>query len=211
MPRQNRVNPFGDLIATVSYGTFMGNRGVLHDKNGNLTRKRWTHTHWIACVLEFKDSKEKPRSTMSPGYYTELFFLDEATALAAGHRPCALCRREAFNRFKEAWINGNAHLDLPKFVGVAEIDRILQRERATDDGGKVTFEAVLKDLPNGTMVILPNETNTPGLVWKERIYPWSFDGYREPVKFQLTDKVQVLTPASTVNALKFGFIPEVSI
>jgi hypothetical protein len=99
MPRQNRVNPFGEIIATPERGTFMGNRGVLHDDEGRIRRK-WQGKRWIVCVLEFRGRKRK---VMTPSRYTELFFLDEATALAAGHRPCAECRRERFTSFCCAW------------------------------------------------------------------------------------------------------------
>ena len=99
MPRQNRVNPFGEIIATPERGTFMGNRGVLHDDEGRIRRK-WQGKRWIVCVLEFRGRKRK---VMTPSRYTELFFLDEATALAAGHRPCAECRRERFKSFCCAW------------------------------------------------------------------------------------------------------------
>ena len=104
MPRQNRVNPFGEIIATPERGTFMGNRGVLHDEEGRIRRK-WQGKRWLVCVLEFRGRKRK---VMTPRRYTELFFLDEATALAAGHRPCAECRRERFKSFCYAW--QQAHL-----------------------------------------------------------------------------------------------------
>lgn len=130
MPRQNRVNPFGELIATSSHGLFMGNRGVLHNDQGQLTEKRWTHNHWIICLTKFKDRK---RPLMSPGCYTELFFTDEATALAAGHRPCAECRRKAYNHFKQAWIKGNSFLNLPDKVDVDFIDKVLHEERVKSD------------------------------------------------------------------------------
>lgn len=211
MPLQNRVNPFGEIVAIAAEGTFMGNRGVLHDNNRTLTHKRWTHKHWIICVLEYKDSKENPRTVMTPGEYTELFFLDEATALAAGHRPCALCRREAFNNFKADWVKGNAHLDLPEFVGVDCLDGILQGERVAADGVKVTSEAVLGDLPDGVMIILPGESDAAGLMWKGKVHPWSFKGYGAPVTVRATEKVKVLTPASTVNALRAGFVPVVAV
>src|SRR6202451_2054834 len=100
--RQNRVTPFGDLVATPERGTFMGNRGVLHDAEGRIKRV-WQLKRWIVCVLEFRGRK---RQVMTPGRYTELFFLDEATALAAGHRPCAECRRQRFNAFRDAWKPG---------------------------------------------------------------------------------------------------------
>src|SRR6185503_4182043 len=99
MPRQNRVTPFGHIIATPERGTYLGNRGVLHDSEGRI-RRTWQLRRWIVCVLALKGRK---RQVMTPGHYTELFFLDEATALAAGHRPCAECRRERFNAFRKAW------------------------------------------------------------------------------------------------------------
>src|ERR1700693_4875242 len=99
MPKRNRVTPFGEIIATPERGTFMGNRGVLHDDKGRLQRG-WQVKRWIVCVLEFRDRR---RTVMTPGRYTELFFLDEATALAAGHRPCAECRHERFIAFCKGW------------------------------------------------------------------------------------------------------------
>src|SRR4051794_26424644 len=99
MPRQNRVTPSGDIITTPERGTLMGNRGVLHDADARIVR-RWQGKRWIACVLEFKG---RWRPVMAPGRYTELFFLDEATALAAGHRPCAECRRRRFDEFRDTW------------------------------------------------------------------------------------------------------------
>ena len=112
MPRQNRVTPFGEIVATPERGTFMGNRGVLHDAEGRI-RRAWQLKRWIVCVLEFRGRK---RQVMTPGRYTELFFLDEATALAAGHRPCAECRHARFLDFCNAW--GQAHPDERK-VGQA--------------------------------------------------------------------------------------------
>ena len=99
MPRQNRVTPFGEITATPERGTFLGNRGVLHDAEGNIKRG-WKVKRWLVCVLEFKGRK---RTVMTPNRYTELFFLDEATALAAGHRPCAECRHARFIAFCHAW------------------------------------------------------------------------------------------------------------
>ena len=95
VPKQNRVTPFGEIVAVPERGTLMGNRGVLHDDRGTI-RRPWQLRRWILCVLEFKNRK---RSVMSPGCYTELFFLDEATGLAAGHRPCAECQRPRFREF----------------------------------------------------------------------------------------------------------------
>jgi hypothetical protein len=101
VPRRNRVTPFGEIIATEARGLLYGNRGVLHDNDGTLVRS-WQVRRWIACRLEFKGRR---RPLMRPGRFTELFFLDEATALAAGHRPCAECRREDFLRFRQMWMD----------------------------------------------------------------------------------------------------------
>ncbi|HEY0652814.1 MAG TPA: hypothetical protein VGD65_06790, partial [Chryseosolibacter sp.] len=100
---QNRVDPFGSIISTAARGTWMGNRGVIHNEQKQITRP-FKHKAWITCVLEFKDRR---RTVMSPGRWTELFFMDEATAFAAGHRPCFECRREDAKRFKECWLKGN--------------------------------------------------------------------------------------------------------
>ncbi len=125
MPRQNRVNPFGEIITAPERGTFMGNRGVLHDEEGSI-RRAWLGKRWIACVLEFRGRKRK---VMTPDRYTELFFLDEATAFAAGHRPCAECRRERFNAFRNAW---RLEEDLQPPTA-AEIDDQLHNERLDPD------------------------------------------------------------------------------
>src|SRR4051794_40086589 len=99
MPRQNRVTPFGAIVASPDRGTLMGNRGILHDTEGRI-RRLWQGKRWIICLLAFKDRKQQ---IMKPGFYTQLFFLDEATALASGHRPCAECRRGRFKDFCQAW------------------------------------------------------------------------------------------------------------
>ena len=100
---QNRVTPFGEIVTSEARGTLMGNRGCLHDQHRALSGRRWTTRAWVTCLLSFKGRR---RQLMRPGHYTELFFLDEATALSAGHRPCAECRREAFRRFVDGWATG---------------------------------------------------------------------------------------------------------
>ena len=104
MPRQNRVTPFGEIVAVPERGTMMGNRGRLHDEEGRI-RRPWQVKRWLICLLEFNG---RHRQVMAPDRYTELFFLDEATALAAGHRPCFECRRKSYNAFVDAWAVGNA-------------------------------------------------------------------------------------------------------
>src|SRR6266849_1342142 len=144
MPLQNRVDPFGNIFRTSARGTMMGNRGgALHNADREIVR-RYKSRRWIACVLEFRD---RHRSVRSPGRYTELFFLDEAVAFAAGHRPCAECRRERFNAFKNAW-KPNESLRAPA------IDAELHRTRLDTRGTKRTYEAALDSLPNGCFVQL---------------------------------------------------------
>ncbi len=209
MPRQNRVTPFGDLIATPARGTFMGNRGILHDSDGNLTAKRWTHQHWVTCLLEVPGKLE--RKVFTPGNYTELFFRDEATALAAGHRPCAECRREDFKRFVAAWHKGNSDFGLPENAPIAEIDRILHRERVTRGREKVTFEANIDDLPDGVFVVSPEAPETACLKWGGFLHVWrpEVGGGDVPVPLFKGQKVTVLTPRSIVRAIAAGYMPQV--
>ncbi len=138
MPRQNRVTPPGEIVAAPERGTFMGNRGCLHDAKGQI-RRPWQLERWIVCVLAFKG---RQRRVMTPGRYTELFFLDEATALAAGHRPCAECRRERFNAYRRALAAGGAKGDEPLRSAV-EIDHRLHAERVAPDRSKRTYTANL--------------------------------------------------------------------
>jgi hypothetical protein len=197
MPTQNRVTPFGDLIATRDRGTFMGNRGVLHDTEGRI-RRAWQLKRWIVCVLEFKGRK---RQVMTPGHYTELFFLDEATALAAGHRPCAECRRERFNAFRSAWRSA--------LVSAEEIDCQLHAERLGPDRSKRLFEANLSELPNGVFVRRADWGEDTYLVWNDGLLAWSTGGYTGRRNRLKKAEVAVLTPASTVAALRGGYVPEI--
>src|SRR6516225_7744293 len=148
MPRQNRVTPFGDIIATLERGTFMGNRGVLHDSEGRIKRA-WQLKRWIVCVLEFKERK---RQVMTPGHYTELFFLDEATAFAAGHRPCAECRRVRFLDFCNAWARAHPSKDASPRPSATMIDDRLHAERIASNRSKRSYMAALDDLPDGVFV-----------------------------------------------------------
>lgn len=201
MSKRNRVNPFGELVATSEYGTLMGNRGAL--RSDLKTTK--SQIRWITCLLEYK-SEEKDDGEPK---YTKLFFLDEATAFAAGHRPCSECQGKAYKHFKDCWIKGNSHRGLPRFVSAELMDGILQSERINLDGNKVFFQDKLGNLPDGTMIVLQGDSDTAGLVWEGKVYPWSFKGYGAPVSVKAAEKVQVLTPASTVNALRAGFVPGV--
>ena len=208
MPLQNRVTPGGALVAVPERGTLMGNRGILHDGAGRIKR-RWATPAWIACVLEFKDRR---RAVMSVGSYTELFFLDEVTAFAAGHRPCAECRRADFLRFRVAWLTGNPRHGLAPTARIAEIDRMLHAERVegTDrTARKLTWRAVLSTLPDGAMVVRVGEPDLPRLLWRGGLHTWSFRGYGPPERVPAGEAVAVLTPPSVVAAIRAGYIPTV--
>src|SRR6201992_2282554 len=146
MPLQNRVLPTGDIVAIPDRGTFVGNRGIIHDPAPRtLLKRRWSTHAWITCVLEFRGRRRKVMERRS---WTELFFLDEATAFAAGHRPCFYCRREDANRFRAAWEQGNGVGDLH----APEIDAVLHRERLVSGKRLHPLPAPLDQLPDGTMV-----------------------------------------------------------
>lgn len=195
MPRQNRVTPRGEIVAVPERGTLLGNRGCLHDATGRI-RRPWQLKRWIICVLEFKGRK---RQVMTPGHYTELFFLDEATALAAGHRPCAECRRDRFTAFRQA-------SGAPKSSAVA-LDEALHAERLAADGAQQLHRADLDDLPDGTFIFLPDHDRIPHLVAGDSLLAWSAGGYTERVA-RPRGVVYVLTPPLTVRALRGGYVPE---
>jgi hypothetical protein len=201
MPRQNRVNPFGEIIATQDRGMFMGNRGILHDQEGRIQRA-WQGKRWFVCVLEFRGRK---RTVMSPRHYTELFFLDEATALAAGHRTCAECRRERFNAFRDAW-RQQEHSHPPT---ADEIDNRLHTERLTPDKKKNVHLANLADLPNGVFVKMADWGENAYLVWNDGLLLWTAGGYSGQKKRPHSAEVEVLTPKSTVEAIRAGYVPEI--
>jgi hypothetical protein len=199
MPLQNRVTPTGEIIAHSARGTLMGNRGILHDRARRLGRARWRHPHWICCRLEFRD---RHRPVMAPGRYTALFFLDEATALAAGHRPCAECRREDFRRFQQAW-----QLAFPGGAATAgALDRALHAARvAPKNRGQLRFTARLRDLPDGTFILDDDQAETPLVVLGQSLLPWHPWGYGPPRRRAAAGQVLVLTPRPTVATLAAGY------
>jgi hypothetical protein len=204
VPRQNRVNPFGEILAVPERGTLMGNRGVLHDAAGRV-RRAWQLKRWLVCVLEFRGRK---RAVMTPGHYTELFFLDEATALAAGHRPCAECRRNRFLAYCDAWAAANPRAGGPSRPTAAVIDERLHAERVAPDRTQRTFEAELGGLPNGVLVTLAGKKGQPYLVWDDGLLAWSAGGYGERRPRPEAETVRVLTPASSVGVLRAGYAPQ---
>ena len=147
MPLQNRVTPLGDIVADPHRGLFTGNRGIIHDPaTKTLLKKRWSSPAWLTCTCEFRGRRREVMATRS---WTELFFLDEATAFAAGHRPCFFCRRDDANRFRAAWEEGNG----ARSVLARDVDAVLHRERL--DRGKKRLHPLpgpLPELPDGAMV-----------------------------------------------------------
>jgi hypothetical protein len=205
LPRQNRVTPFGDIIATAERGTFLGNRGVLHDPDGRI-RRAWQVKRWLVCVLEFRGRK---RQVMTPGRYTELFFLDEATALAAGHRPCAECRHARFLDFCAAWKRTTSRdQELPRPTA-DEIDRQLHTERLAAGRTKRSFWAMLDELPDGVFVVRAAGERQAYLLWGGHLLAWTPAGYGERRRRPQREEVKVLTPKSTVAAMRAGYVPEV--
>jgi hypothetical protein len=207
MPYQNRVDPWGALHAVEERGSLLGNRGVIHDDNKNIVA---THRlqGWVTCRLKFKNIQ---RQVMSPGTYTELFFLDEATAFSAGHRPCVYCQRQRYAAFKDAWLQANQH-HLHHLEGrsqsISTIDKLVHKERIYH-GKKVTYLAPFQSLPSGTIVDIAGHAY---LVWDNRLYAWSFSGYQKAKdipSLQPDDSVVVLTPQSYVNTFQTGFLPHV--
>jgi len=201
MPKQNRVTPSGKIISNSSRGLFMGNRGILHD-NAGVIRSQWKTQAWITCLLEFKGRK---RQILTPGSYTELFFLDEATAFSAGHRPCGECRYHDFQKFKMLWLAANPELLATKDQpGIKKIDQIIHRQRVTSKKEKVVFESKLIDLPNGVF-IQQKEDPHYYLFLNNHLYRWSPAGYTFCKPANMHKTVFVLTPKSIVNTIAAGY------
>jgi hypothetical protein len=200
MPLQNRVTPDGQIVSDPQRGDLMGNRGgVLHTSDRQLAARRWVSRRWIACALAFRGRR---RRVMGDGY-TELFFLDEATALAAGHRPCFECRRPEAVRFADVWAEAQAMAQRPS---APAMDLVLHRDRLTPQRRKSVFEAELSTLPDGSFVHLPSD-GTCYLLAQEHLLPWSFAGYGRPRRRPAGTSVHVLTPRSIVAVLSAGYRP----
>ncbi len=200
MALRNRVTPDGEIVATAARGTFMGNRGRLHRPDRTLGDRRWTGKAWIVCRLCFRGRR---RTVMAPGRYTELFFLDEAVALAAGHRPCAECRREAYLEWKALW--QAVHGGPPP--AAAEMDAALHGARvAPPTKAPVRHRAALSTLPEGTFVRL-EPGGAPLLVLGDRLLPYAPGGYGPPRPRPADETATVLTPRPTVAILARGYRP----
>jgi hypothetical protein len=202
MPLQNRVDPFGDIFRSPARGTFMGNRGgALHNDNREIVRS-FKSRRWITCVLEFRG---RYRRVMSPRRYTELFFLDEAVAFAAGHRPCAECRRERFNAFKKAWQRANQR-DQNSPPSADEMDAELHKMRVRERRTKRTYETALDSLPNGCFVQIEGRAY---LVWDDALLLWTPEGYASRIGKPKDLTATVLTPRPIVECFRIGYAPEI--
>jgi len=200
MPLQNRVTPHSDLVAVRDRGALMGNRGVLHDDHRQIVRFS-RGRRWIACLTEFKGRR---RSPMAPGHYTELFFLDEATALAAGHRPCHECRRPDALRFRDAWARGTgADPGSP----LEELDRSLHEDRLEAPGRMRRRSAPADELPDGAMVEMGGEAY---LIWEGAVCGWTPGGYTTARRGP-TGRVRVLTPRAICATMTAGYRPAVAL
>ncbi len=195
MTLQNRVMPWGEIVADPARGTLTGNRGILHDAQRRLGRARWRHKAWIACALDWRAARRVP---MTPGTWTELFFLDEAVALAAGHRPCALCRRADYRRFQVAWSRTDASA-----ATAPGMDAVLHPARIARDDSGATHRADAATLPDGTMIA---HDGGAALVAGARILPFTPAGYRGP-QDRPAGPVGVLTPGPMVGVLRAGYRP----
>ncbi len=204
MSLQNRVTPTGEIIATPHRGLLMGNRGgAFHLPDRRLGHRRWASRQWIACLLAFK-GRHRP-AMMQPNRYTELFFLDEATALAAGHRPCFECRRGDAERFALLWAQTR---NWPAPARASEMDLVLHRERVGQQGQKVTFMAQLGSLPVGACFRLPKDAcGQSYLVADNCLFAWSSAGYAQVASLAPRRTVEVLTPRSIVAVLSAGYRP----
>lgn len=197
MPLQNRVTPFGEIVAISQRGLFTGNRGILHDPaSKTLLGKRWATKAWIICECAYKDRR---RVVMGGRSWTELFFLDEAIALAAGHRPCFFCRRGAAERFRQCWASekGGAR------PSAGEMDVVLHGERLDRRQKRLhPITAPLAALPDGAVVAAGGAAYT---LCAGRAYRWTEAGYARPER--LTNADGLLTPPSTIGALMAGYRP----
>ena len=191
MTERNRVTPFGEIASIPQRGTFMGNRGSLHE--GHDIVRPWQVRRWITCVLRYKDwvaPKWEPRR------WTALFFWDEAVALAAGHRPCALCRRRDFDRWSDAWRSAFGERSR-----VDAMDRRLHADRV-DGKRQRRHDEPWPDLPTGAFVVVED---APALVLSDRLVPWSPRGYGGAIARPGNGSARVLTPRATIEVLRAGY------
>jgi hypothetical protein len=195
MPEQNRVTPQGEIVAIPLRGAWTGNRGVLHD--GHQIVRSHASDLWITCALEFRG---RWRAQWLPHRWTHLYFHDEAVSFAAGHRPCAECRRGAYRAYQQAWADGNS-VAIP---GAKEMNTRLHQERIVRGTHRRRWhELPWPGLPDGTFVLL--DGNRPALVLGDTVVPWTQEGYTSAVPRPRAGTATVITPPSTVAALRAGY------
>lgn len=182
----------------------MGNRGILHSDDQKVV-KPWARKAWVTCLLTSDGVRRIP---FSKGNYSELFFLDEATSLAAGHRPCNSCRPEKFDDFKRLWLSANEHEAREGFVPIGLVDRSLHEERALPGGGKQTYDAAISELAPWSMF---EHDKAAYLIWKTRLLRWSFSGYTPAPSLDDRTIVRVLTPKSIVRMFAMGYAPDIHV
>ncbi len=199
MPLQNRVTPFSSIEAVPDRGMFTGNRGCIHDDHRTLRKQRWTNPRWIVCVLDYKGMR---REVMKPHRWTELFFLDEAVAFSAGHRPCAFCRYQAYRSFIDRWslVSGRA-------ARADGLDTALHRERVARIYGQKQWHLPVGELPDGAFVRRPEMPTAAWLKLNGQMLEWSHAGYVRAERWPDTEVVEVLTPPSTLTVLRAGYRP----
>ena len=195
----NRVAPTGDLVAVGVRGAWMGNRGILYGRNGSVTEqpvitRPYATKAWITCALEFRGWRALQ---WQPGHYTVLFFPDEAVALAAGHRPCALCRRADYRAFRDAAAENSPPLS------AKDVDRRLHAERLVRGTHRRRLHThPWTQLPDGAFVLL---AGTPGLIVGDAVVPWSPQGYGPAVPRPTGGQADVITPPLSLTALTAGY------
>lgn len=192
--RRNRVTPFGAFEASAAKGKLMGNRGDLHDSEGNIARS-WKVRRWISCALVHPSGSRVVFD--KPGRYTPLFFADEATAFAAGHRPCSECRRADYEAYREGW-----RLALGVTPKAEDMDKALHEARMDAAGNKLTFKARFAELPDGVFVVDPKDTGRALLKYANALHPWSHEGYGPPREAAGDQIYDVLTPRPTVEVIR---------